>query len=798
MDFISPNGLIERQWITQNLDINSKWGEKVYSIIQKAILQTLKVVKSDIPIRNISKDEIKSALIAWKDAFENLYPPDELTVELFSKHCVLMLILSSFCQVALHEDQDQIKKQLNIPTYFDWMNSHPLILESKEILTKYITEHKFASQDLFGDIYESFIANTTRHVQGEFYTPQPLCQLMVENSYRLGELVLDPACGSGTFLIEIMKWIFVHSSDKKGQKKSLSRIIGIDKNPIACIMSRTNILLLLKEHNLLDIKVKVYQYDSLQISCSDIIPKGTYFDLIIGNPPWLVINGIPSHSEKARIKTIGQDLGILCGGKLATSTELTTLFCRKLQIEFLKEEGTLHFVTPASLATGEQHCLFRQFVGWKNIEFWDFDQDFFRIHSLCFKATKGQISLDRRLRVKWISIKGNDVSDKLTFGEPNTYIPVIVEKKRKKSKGTQNTSQNSNLTLISYLSEDNQNSPHKPQKIDSGLNVGRLIPIQSFTTLFQRTKILYIDESHYSPYVTEFRQGASLVPRNLLFVDKIKSKNSHLPDDIWEISPASNLQSKKYSTWDFQAYQSGLIEGNYLFPIAKSTGLLSFHYFEDYWAALPLEKVDTNEYKVQLPVHPHAKAHFSNLITLYSQNLKPDAKITHLFQRLDYGHALSDNRQFAKIKIIFAGIGSNVKAAILQKLAIIDTSLYYYCPKSITEAYYLLGILNSSIATDYVRLTGSTGANGSLRNIHKHPLKLPFPKFDPTLLLHSKIIKSAQILEDYVQKLIKKLIKHNSELISMPKSLQNRLLKDPGYQDQIEELNQLVTEIMEW
>jgi len=40
---------------------------------------------------------------------------------------------------------------------------------------------------------------------GEFYTPRPLVRFMVEvTDPKLGEILLDPACGTGGFLVEAM------------------------------------------------------------------------------------------------------------------------------------------------------------------------------------------------------------------------------------------------------------------------------------------------------------------------------------------------------------------------------------------------------------------------------------------------------------------------------------------------------------------------------------------------------------------------------------------------------------------
>ncbi|MHA1675299.1 MAG: hypothetical protein ACTSYI_16940, partial [Promethearchaeota archaeon] len=183
---------------------------------------------------------------------------------------------------------------------------------------------------------------------------------------------------------------------------------------------------------------------------------------------------------------------------------------------------------------------------------------------------------------------------------------------------------------------------------------------------------------------------------------------------------------------------------------------------------------------------------------LYTANIKPGAKISQLFDRLNYGKALTDPRQFKIPKVIFAGIGSNVKAALLKDNAIIDTSLYFYIPKSIDEAYYLIGILNAPLTTQYVHLVGSTGANGSLRNIHKYPLHIPFPQFNPADPSHRAIFIKAKAIELSVHAFVSQEISQNPLLESKIKTLQNRLLAHPQYQADLQELNDLVSRIIHW
>ncbi|MHA1563215.1 MAG: hypothetical protein ACTSPA_13945, partial [Promethearchaeota archaeon] len=93
--------------------------------------------------------------------------------------------------------------------------------------------------------------------------------------------------------------------------------------------------------------------------------------------------------------------------------------------------------------------------------------------------------------------------------------------------------------------------------------------------------------------------------------------------------------------------------------------------------------------------------HYKKLQEIYLKNKKIGAKIETLEKRLNYGKALTDPRQFKTPKVIYNGIGSIVKGAILTDSMIIDTSLYFYVPKNLDEAYYIIGYLNSPYITEH-------------------------------------------------------------------------------------------------
>ena len=147
------------------------------------------------------------------------------------------------------------------------------------------------------------------------------------------------------------------------------------------------------------------------------------------------------------------------------------------------------------------------------------------------------------------------------------------------------------------------------------------------------------------------------------------------------------------------------------------------------------------------------------------------------------------------MKVIYGGIGSIVKAALLEKTGIIDTSIYYYVPRTRAEAFFLIGILNSQTVTTYVSKTGSTGVNGSLRNIHKHPLELTWPEYNNEDPIHSEIAQKAEKITKYVATQYQCWIRTETKNPTS-KRFQIRLLEDQQYNKSQTELDQQVKKLL--
>ncbi len=110
-------------------------------------------------------------------------------------------------------------------------------------------------EDILKPLYEDLVDPETRHALGEFYTPDWLAARVTERLLgshdwedRLPR-ILDPSCGSGTFLQTSIELARGSLSLTGGELLSsiLSSVMGIDVHPLAVIVSRTTYLLAIQD-----------------------------------------------------------------------------------------------------------------------------------------------------------------------------------------------------------------------------------------------------------------------------------------------------------------------------------------------------------------------------------------------------------------------------------------------------------------------------------------------------------------------------------------------------------------------
>ena len=100
-------------------------------------------------------------------------------------------------------------------------------------------------EDILKGVYQELIDLDTRHTLGEYYTPDWLCErILQEFDLKKGNRVLDPACGSGSFLIAAVHRLRELNPGISVEELN-SSIYGIDIHPLSVQIAKTNMLLAL-------------------------------------------------------------------------------------------------------------------------------------------------------------------------------------------------------------------------------------------------------------------------------------------------------------------------------------------------------------------------------------------------------------------------------------------------------------------------------------------------------------------------------------------------------------------------
>ena len=218
------------------------------------------------------------------------------------------------------------------------------LYESKDHL-----EYDFAAidADVLGDIYEQYLgfmlekrkkgaivteSYEQRRKFGTYYTPPYIVKFIIQNtlSTLFGEkphpqriTILDPSCGSGSFLIEALSSMITHRNSLSFEEKShtlTDAVFGVDLDPKAVQIAQLNLLLRILE------KEKILPKLNHNIQCGNSIvddqkavgdkafrweerfsQEEIPFDVVIGNPPYVAWSEIESRRPLEKGKFLDLD-----------------------------------------------------------------------------------------------------------------------------------------------------------------------------------------------------------------------------------------------------------------------------------------------------------------------------------------------------------------------------------------------------------------------------------------------------------------------------------------------------------
>lgn len=181
-------------------------------------------------------------------------------------------------------DENSNSKTLIVKEVFEdsynYMKSGTLI---RQVINK-LNELDFTTGEdrhFFNEIYESILKDLqSAGNSGEYYTPRTVTQFMVEMvNPKLGEKVLDFACGTGGFLVCALEHLRKQIKNVEDERILQDSILGIEKKPLPHMLAITNLIL----HDIDEPKIR--HDNSLTKNVRDYKLKDKV-DIILTNPPF--------------------------------------------------------------------------------------------------------------------------------------------------------------------------------------------------------------------------------------------------------------------------------------------------------------------------------------------------------------------------------------------------------------------------------------------------------------------------------------------------------------------------------
>jgi N-6 DNA Methylase len=139
--------------------------------------------------------------------------------------------------------------------FFSWLSREDAEITGRrlaEVLIEVLERYDLSKldNDVLKGLYEGLVDPESRHDLGEYYTPDWIADLVVKTlEVTPQDRVLDPACGSGTFLVAAVKRKRAALARQKAGAldRIVSSVFGVDVHPLAVLVSKANYLLALGE-----------------------------------------------------------------------------------------------------------------------------------------------------------------------------------------------------------------------------------------------------------------------------------------------------------------------------------------------------------------------------------------------------------------------------------------------------------------------------------------------------------------------------------------------------------------------
>lgn len=649
------------------------------------------------------------------------------------------------------------------------------------------------SQDVLKTLYESVITPETRKRLGEYYTPDWLAELVVEDviGSPIDTRVLDPACGSGTFLFHaVRRYIAAARSEGIGVADMLrgvsNHVYGMDLHPVAVTLARVTYLLAIGTEYLRHpdrgpVYIPVYLGDSMQWSeqsgnlwnAGDLVinveDTAELFTTELRFPDQLL-------HDAASFDRLVEDMAQAASRREQGSRRpsIAPILQRHGVPQASRVTVEATFATMCSLHDQGRNHIWSYYVRNLARPMW-LAREGNRVHALVgnppwlayrhmpseLQQTFYEMEVQRGLWAGSENATHQDLSALFVARAVELYLQnggrfglvmpnAVVDRDHYAGfrRGSYVSSNSRTLIAFDPSWDLRRIRPHffpRGASVIFGSRSGvasREMPLDAtiYSGNIGRTGGAFADmqgrliQTEGQVTIRQSTQSpyATRFRQGATFVPRFlffveRTAMGPLGAAAGQIAIQSSRSANEKKPWKNMPSQFGIVEDRFIRPLYSGETLLPYLNMPSLLCAVP-ERNGRLMQQAEIEQFSGLADWWGKSVAVWEAGQSND-KLT-LMERVDYMRLLSVQFPTPPLRVIYNSAGMHIAAAKLYDTqGVINNKLYWCTAQTEAEADYLCAILNSPVTTEMVRPLMSYGKDE--RDIHKHVWKLAIPEFDP-------------------------------------------------------------------
>lgn len=802
-------------------DIIHRFGEK------SAVFATTFTTISKLLVRVRKHASVETKVSEWGRLLAHVYGSDIADDRLFLRHTYLAIFarLLAFAAIKNKVPSDQELagvidgkafeglgiQNLVEEDFFTWILERRIANETLSLLrglAAYLRVYDLSrlNEDLLKELYQELVDPVTRHDLGEYYTPDWLAELTLrETGFGAGKSLLDPACGSGTFLFTAIRLLKEQGvSGEALVRWAQNELGGLDIHPLAVIIARVNFLLALASElgkGAGPLRIPIYMADTLRAPEVEIQPTipvevalsklprklpARRFDLPVplAEEPGKMERLLDSLREYALMAGAEKDLLAGMSAKVAQegASEWSWVFENNLRLlrHLVSEDRDTVYIFIMRNTYRQELFSRRKFdmvagnppwLSYRYIQQPQYQQrvkKLVRYHSL-MDTKSVKLFTQMELATLFFAhcydrfLKEGSI---IAFVMPRSVLTGAKQHARFQAKFTQDktldlegVSPLFNVPACVLIKEKGGSSRPPAFTVITGE-----LPAKNMSLTQARQYLAFSASAQpltratsQSRYLDKFFQGATIVPRCFWFVrpSEVLALDPYKPQ--LETDPDVEAQAK--APWK-GIRLSGQVEAEFLYATLLSTDLVPFGYRRLRLVVLPITlggdgKAKLTDRKEALRQGKDGLARWLEGAEVEWQTKgKGTGRVASPYARLNYDSNLTRQRPQQGYKVLYPGVGTYLASCVISHTELlmplkvqgfVSTDITYdYETGDGKGAHYLCAMLNAPRIDQAIKPYQTRGTWGP-RHIHRRPFEvLPIPLFDAQDARHLRLAEISQ------------------------------------------------------